>query len=284
MARKKFAMLNGSLLHTAAFRDLKSCTDRNVYFTAHLSSQADYSGLFRCPLSLFASEAGIEITHLKIALARLKEAGLLEFEPESELLRIGGWFRSINRPDNLSRVQSHVQGYLSGELPQTDICRRSIAEFVLGCLARTQRFKAGSEHGPKIVDELRSFLATAGVNFRNLRPFLEDEFRLHGASLAREFEDVMLGLVEAEAKMQRAADRVQMQDASRVRSGCDQGASTVPPQEMRIDSNKTKKEKEGCEAVRLSDGNGNEAQSNANARPLPETLNSLLVRAIRATA
>ena len=226
MARKKFAMLNGSLLHTAAFRDLKSCTDRNVYLTAHLSSQADYSGLFRYPLSLFASEAGIEVAQLKIALDRLSEAGLMDYEPNGELLRIDGWFRSINCPDNLSRVQSHVQGYLAGELPRADICRRSIAEFVLGCLARTQRFKAGSEHGPKIVDELRSFLAAAGVNFRNLRPFLEDEFRIHGASLAREFEDVMLGLVEAEAKMQRAADRVQMQDASRVRPGCEQVAAT----------------------------------------------------------
>lgn len=284
MARKKFAMLNGSLLHTAAFRDLKSCTDRNVYFTAHLSSQADYSGIFRYPLSLFASEAGIEITHLKIALDRLSEAGLIEYEYDCELLRIDGWFRSINCPDNLSRVQSHVQGYLSGELPQTDICRRSIAEFVLGCLARTQRFKAGSEHGPKIVDELRSFLATAGVNFRNLRPFLEDEFRIHGASLAREFEDVMLGLVEAEAKMQRAADRVQMQDASRVRPGCDQDASTMPPQEKKIDSKETKKKKEGSDATPSSDDIGNEAHKSSHARPLPETLNSPLVRAIRATA
>lgn len=283
MARKKFAMLNGSLLHTAPFRNLNS-SERNVYFTAHLSSQADYSGIFRYPLSLFASEAGIEVIELRGALDRLREAGLMEYEPDGELLRIDGWFRSINCPDNLSRVQSHAQGYLSGELPPTDICRRSIAEFVLGCLSRTQRFKAGSEHGPKIVDELRSFLATAGVSFRNLRPFLEEEFRTHGASLAREFEDVMLGLVEAEAKMQRAADRVRMQDASRVRPGCDQGASTMPPQEKKIDSKQKKEKKEGCEAKPFSVENGNEAYRTVNARPLPETLNSPIARAIRETA
>lgn len=283
MARKKFAMLNVSLLNTRAFRDLKSCTDRNVYFTAHLSSQADYSGLFRYPFSLFASEAGIDVAQLRVSLERLSAVELMEYEPDSELLRISGWFRSINCPDNLSRVQSLVQGYLSGDLPQADICRRSIAEFVLGCLARTQRFKAGSEHGPKIVDELRSFLATAGVNFRNLRPFLEDEFRIHGASLAREFEDVMLGLVEAEAKMQRAADRVQMQDASRVRPGCEQGEPTQPPQKNKIESKEKRKNENARGAAGSAEEQGAQSSS-AAARPLAETLNSPLVRAIRATA
>ncbi|QBF30770.1 hypothetical protein [Thalassococcus sp. S3] len=283
MARKKFAMLNVSLLNTKSFRDLKSCSDRNVYFTAHLSSQADYSGLFRYPLSLFASEAGIEDARLRVSLERLTSAELMEYEPDSELLRIGGWFRSVNCPDNLSRVQSLVQWYLSGELPQADICRRSIAEFVLGCLARAQRFKAGSQHGPKIVDELRSFLATAGVTFRNLRPFLEDEFRAHGASLAREFEDVMLGLVEAEAKVQRAADRLQMQDASRLEPGWEQGEATLPPQKNKVESNEKRKNEEGREAAH-SDHDQGFRGSNGNPRPLAETLNSPIVRAIRSSA
>ncbi|WP_417278890.1 hypothetical protein [Celeribacter sp.] len=284
MARKKFAMLNVSLLNSAAFRGLRSCTDRNVYFTAHLSSQADYSGLFRYPRSLFASEAGITEEQLQVSVQRLNDAQLLEYDSEVELLRISGWFRSINCPDNLSRVQNLAQGYLSGELPTTDICRRSIAEFVLGCLARAQRFKAGSEHGPKIVDEIRAFLATAGVVFRNLRPFLEEEFREYGASVSREFEDVMLGLVEAEAKMQRAADRVQMQEAIRVAAGCDQGGDTLPPQEKREDSKNTKKYKmafaDDFTATGEIDGN----QAGKSARPLAATLNSPLVRALRASA
>ena len=284
MARKKFAMLNVSLLNSAAFRGLRSCTDRNVYFTAHLSSQADYSGLFRYPPSLFASEAGITEEQLQASVQRLNDAQLLEFDPEAELLRISGWFRSINCPDNLSRVQNLAQGYLSGELPISDICRRSIAEFVLGCLARAQRFKAGSEHGPKIVDEIRVFLATAGVTFRNLRPFLEEEFRENGASVAREFEDVMLGLVEAEAKMQRAADRVQMQDAIRLAAGCDQGGDTLPPQEKKEDLENRRTEQN---SFRDFDATADEADGNLakkSARPLAATLNSPLVRALRASA
>lgn len=112
MAKKTFAMLNTSILHVRAFRELVNCFDRNLYFTAHLSAQANFCGLFRYPVSLIADETKLSIPDVRASLARLCHAGLIEYDPDAELIRICGWFRSANCPKNADHTRQVARHFV----------------------------------------------------------------------------------------------------------------------------------------------------------------------------
>ena len=279
MANKTFAQINTSLLTSKRFRSLDSCSERNVYFTAHLSGQANYAGLFHYPLSYYAREAGVDESHIRGIVERLIKVGLIEYDWDEEFIRITQWFYKKNCPENRSRVASLANDYIAGTFPTTDITRNSIAEFVLGCLCRAHRFKKGSEHGAEIVEELRQFLAKVGFGFGSLIPVLKREYLAHGSNVKREFEHVLMGLVEAEAIEARESPFACFdQGVGTVPTGLGQGGLTQPPHETRRESDKYNDE----EINKKREFEKSKQCKKANGRPLPQTLNSRIVREIQA--
>lgn len=285
MANKTFAQINTSLLTSKRFRSLNGCSERNVYFTAHLSGQANYAGLFHYPLSYYAREAGVDETHMRGIVERLIKAGLIEYDWDEEFIRITQWFYKKNCPENRSRVASLANDYIAGTFPTADITRNSIAEFVLGCLCRAHRFKKGSDHGAEIIEELRQFLAKVGFEFGSLIPVLEREYLAHGSNVKREFEYVLMGLVEAEEIEARESPFACFdQGDPTVPTGWDQGGPTQPPHETRRDSDKHNDENEDKdeEKNRKREFAKSRQCDKANGGPLPQTLNSRIVRELQA--
>lgn len=273
MAHKKFAMIDLSLLSSPEFRALDNCSDRNVYFTTYLSSQATYAGLFRLPLPIWAVEAGVDLATLEGSIERLRAANLLSYDGTSEFVRVVGWYRSSNCPKNQSHARKVAKGYLANEYPVNDLVHGSIAEFVIGCLLRVRQYSEESSHGPKVVEELRLFLTKAAHEFPNLRPFLEREFLSFGAPVTRDFETVMMGLVEAETLIQRASGRLQIHAVRTGPTPCPEGVETVSTHrdvERDVDE-ETKK-------IKKAEKNDIHSATGRTGGPRPETLNSALVR------
>ncbi|MAU45424.1 MAG: hypothetical protein CMP09_11495 [Yangia sp.] len=264
MAKKEFAMLDTSILHMRAFRDLTNCSDRNLYFTAHLSAQADFCGLFRYPVSLIADETRLQPEDVLKSLDRLSRAGLLEYDPQAEIIRMCGWFRSVNCPKNADHTRQVARHFLSGELPVTDMARRTVAEFVIGCLLQTKRFKRSSSHGERVVEEVRRFLDDAWEMYDDLALILEDQYRTHGAAVVFEYEDVMRNRRPAWRQLPRAA----VAGGSTHDDGTVTSLTTHPDHRVvpYIERNKEREKDGGAFQV----------------RPLPETMNSKICQDLRA--
>ncbi|MBL4768234.1 MAG: hypothetical protein JKY94_11045 [Rhodobacteraceae bacterium] len=157
---KTFALINSSLLRS---KKLKGC-DHNVkwaYLCAHLTPLSGFSGLFEYPLVMWAQDADIPYDEFGDVLAKLCEAGLIEYDKDDELLRIISFHRQ-RPPENASRAISLVADFTT-LIPDHSPCGmmrlKAVAEFVVATIQRAQGWRPNSPDWPKLRDSFKPFLA-----------------------------------------------------------------------------------------------------------------------------
>lgn len=203
MSKKKYVMINTSLLDCPRFRRLETCCQRNAYFTTLLSSRANYIGVFRYPTWLLAQEANVPHENAMPLIERMQEVGLISYDQSHEYIRLTEWFYSSNINLNENTVKRAVKDFLERSVPRTDFVGKAIAEFIVAALLDVRGYSAESEHGPVVMEELRSFLVAATPLYPNLEEQLVEEIRLNGTVIQRCFEDLYLGIVEGECNAER---------------------------------------------------------------------------------
>ncbi len=206
MSKKKFVMINTSLLECRRFRKLETCCQRNAYFITLLSSRANYIGIFHYPVWLLAHEADVPLDEAMPLIERLQEVGLISYDQTDEFIRHVEWFYSSNIKLSKNTVKRAAKDFLDRGVPRTDFVGKAIAEFVVATLLNVKAYSPESEHGPVVTEELRSFLVAATPLYPNLEAQLVEEIRLNGTAVQRCFEDLYLGIIEGECNAERLAD------------------------------------------------------------------------------
>lgn len=199
MAKKDFVMIETALLRRKSFYSLETCSERNAYLTATLSSQANYIGVFRYPLDWFSSESKIPLEELVRVVGRLEDAGLIEYDEAEENLRLRDWFYTSNIRTSANTVKRAARDFLKSDVPRIASVSRATAEFVVASLKGVSGYGHESDHGPKVLEVLRDFLRSAVNEFPELEASLIAEMEQHGAGVKLGFDEVFLGLVEGEA-------------------------------------------------------------------------------------
>ncbi len=156
---RSFAMLSFSLTSSKKIRSLKSDSSRWAYICAHLSELSNYSGMFRYPLSIWASDAGQSLEQIPDCIADLTGAGLVEYDMEEEIIRIISWYHKKNAPENASRVISLIGDYSLRDFEDAGMYCRSVSEFIVGSVRRAQGWKPDSTEWPKLRDAFKPFIA-----------------------------------------------------------------------------------------------------------------------------
>lgn len=136
MANRSYAQINISLKSSKKIKALRSAGARWAYIVAHLADQSNYLGIFTYPRFIWAYDANLAVDELEGVIADLEDVGLVEYDRKEELIRIVGWFRKKNAPENGSRAKSLIKGYQSSEIPAGEMLMRSIAEFSVGTVKR----------------------------------------------------------------------------------------------------------------------------------------------------
>ncbi|MEO0569556.1 MAG: hypothetical protein AAF066_17620 [Pseudomonadota bacterium] len=158
MGVRKFAQINASLLRS---RKLAKCNhqERWAYVCAHLTPQGNFLGLFRYPLVLWQIDAGMGADELMAAIAKLESVGLIEFDPDEEIVRIVG-FHTQRPPENASRVLSYASDLMAFEA-DTEATEKMLlstsAELCVAAIKRAQEWKPDSKDWPKLRDALGQF-------------------------------------------------------------------------------------------------------------------------------
>lgn len=159
MPGRTFAQIECSLTGSRRMRGLSDHKTRWAYMCAHLSDFATYSGMFRYPRHMWAHDAVLTMEELDAAIAELVEAGLIQFDPDEEIVRIVGWFHKQSGPDNRNRVVSVIGDFSAGEDYPPDMFCNAVAELAVASIKRALKWKENSTARDQLVADLRTFLA-----------------------------------------------------------------------------------------------------------------------------
>ena len=156
MAFRSYAQINCSLTGSKKFRQLNTAGSKLAYIVAHLSDQANYLGYFKYPKVVWAYDCDLSISILDIVIRDLVTVGLVEYDHEEELIRIVGWYKKKNAPENASRAIGVMKDYRNPDFPLSDMGCRSIAEFVVYAMKLSLGWGPDQE---KFREHVRPFLA-----------------------------------------------------------------------------------------------------------------------------
>ena len=159
MANRTFAQINCSILGSRKI-DVLTHVEKWAYMCVHLSRFSTYSGVFNYPLVMWQRDANLIADQLSEAIRRLVEVGLIEWEPEEEVVRIVDFHRQ-RPPQNASQSTKLVSDFLEmlrRQNTSAGIVLRTAVEFVVAAMERSRGWKAGSPEHEKLRDTLRPFL------------------------------------------------------------------------------------------------------------------------------
>lgn len=145
MTARRFAQLDCTLASSKKIRRLKNGSHKWAYLCAHLSPIGSFRGIFRYPLSVFADDAQMTSDELKIAIDDLVACNLIEYDCDEELIRIVGWFRKKNGPENSSFAIGMITDFANRPHPNVGMELNSFAEFSIAVLHRSLNWKPESQ-------------------------------------------------------------------------------------------------------------------------------------------
>ncbi|AGI66994.1 hypothetical protein OAN307_c13010 [Octadecabacter antarcticus 307] len=159
MTSRTYAQIECSLKSSKKVKGLTNHATLWAYLCAHLSDYSTYTGLFRYPLPMWAYDAQLEIPDLELAIAELTRAGLIDYDPEEQFIRIVGWFHKRSGPDNPNRVDSVIADL--GGLDNVDdwIFCRTASELMVASVKRSLRWKQEAPGRAQLYASLKVFMA-----------------------------------------------------------------------------------------------------------------------------
>ena len=210
---------------------------------------------------------------METIIDRLQDVALITFDPDTNCMRIHGWFFKKNAPENASRMISMASDFADLDAPP-EMAVASIAEFAVGSVKRAQKWKPESTEWEKLRSVFKPFLAT----------------------MVQNFEDDLLEALREQLEHQNNAVRAELCSLLPalefcLQTPCLHPADTVAPHETRRDDTKTIREKdldlEGDESPSFA---ANDPGSQVtpisdvlrkSAKPFPSTFHSKLAQAAR---
>lgn len=161
MGIRPFAQINCSILGS---QKLKKCDypTKWAYFCTLCSKVGNYMGVFKYPLAMWADDACMSADALRREISRLEGLDLIQCDDDEEIVRIIGFHRQ-RTPENARHMISIMRDFrnevLEGPTCKT-IWSSAIAEFVVACFQRKQRWKTDSPEHALLVKEVEPFLHT----------------------------------------------------------------------------------------------------------------------------
>lgn len=278
MTSRPYAQIECSLTNSKKLRGLSSHSGRWAYLCAHLSDYCTYSGLFRYPSVIWAHDAQIDPDSLSSVVSELVEAGLIEYDPDEEFVRIVGWHHKRSGPDNPNRVDSIIADLSSLSAINDEMFCASVSELAAASVKRSLRWLGNTGSRDQLYGSLRVFLAEAYQDYGDaLIASLNAELEASPASVGKEIGAIFPALMLTN------------------KEPLDNPSGRVPPtlaeHEMRrdVDEMKMKREEDENETVQISalrpsSGSAPETVSELlrkGSKPKASTINSPLAQAAR---
>ncbi len=253
MAVKHYAQIEFDLFSDPKFRGLSSNDVRFIYLTAHCSKLSNYLGIFRYPIEIWSYDSNVKPAEIQAALSELEAKGLVEYDQDTQTLRLIGWFYTLNGPRNGNQMKGHIKSFLGLSRCDPEMLCRSVAEFTVSSFSAASLWENESPEHRKVNDAFRTFLKYLHFKFgTGFGEILENEINASGKDT--------FGAIQAVFHMLSSGGPSTVEPFRK-------GFETVSKQEMTGEENTKIQKKTNV----VSDG-----KHVVSASPLSETMNSRL--------
>lgn len=274
-------MLSTELRREPRWRELANNPNaRLVYLSFMTSSLVTYTGHFQIPLPVFSHDSMIPQELLIEGLLDLDDGGMIQFNQQTEIVRIVGWFNERRTPENLNFLKCLVRIYEQEHLPRDEIMAESIAELTLAVLKKSRKLKvsktnpeASRHHRANYLGEMLALLQRSLGDVAGLSGALSERFCGSDPRLKGYYDELVYNLpqlpklCQTEPDLGSIASAVQSQKfcSDTLTEGSRKGHETLPPQsENRSQAVGVESDKE----------NRNDIRTVSGARPFLATVNS----------
>ncbi len=160
MPGRKYAQVALGLVKQLKSADVDAVA-KVAYLAAYTSKTSSYEGLFEYPLLVMADDINETPQRTRTAIERLIDRGLVEYDLTSEWIRLIGWNRSPNCPQNPSVALKRITDLVESGCPDVGMLCRTFAELAIKVFERSEGWNSRDEKYRRmysaLTDRVRQF-------------------------------------------------------------------------------------------------------------------------------
>ena len=130
MASRSFVQLSFRVLDNAKFRSLSSNDTRFLYLSLLANPFSNYIGLYHLRSDFIPNISHIDPGKINENLEELTQESLIEYDRQTEFIRLVGWFDKLNGPSSASASKRMIRDFLELENIPKGLFERSSLNFL----------------------------------------------------------------------------------------------------------------------------------------------------------
>lgn len=188
MSKVSFTMVKSDIHNDPKIRSLpKNDVARLAYFVMTTSPSTTYTGCFFYPIEHLCSHSGIDREIATSSMERLVGVGLVEYDHQTEFVRLVGWFYKFFVPANADHLSKVVKSFLRDPLPRNAMSARAVSEFIVGSLVKAKSFDRNKPHTANYYAHLQTCVTDAEILYPDLLAAIRAEIVLNAPEVRDDF-------------------------------------------------------------------------------------------------
>ena len=179
MRAKSFVMTGVDIFDKKEIINLPSNDERYLYLVLRGNPFSNYIGLYPLRFNILSQYCFIPTNKIVSALESLRDASLIDFDKDTEHIRICNWFDKTNRAPNISVMKRQINDF--GNIQTSDeLLIPSGAEFLFA-MENAHRTWKDSKLAFNYLEEFRTWLM--GIDHELLKTKFKEELTKNGPHL-----------------------------------------------------------------------------------------------------
>ena len=207
MRAKSFVMTGVDIFDKKEIINLPSNDERYLYIVLRGNPFSNYIGLYPLRFNILSQYCFIPTNKIVSALESLRDASLIDFDDDTEHIRICNWFDKTNRAPNISAMKRYINDFGSIQTSK-ELLIPSGVEF-LYAMENVHRTWKDSKMAYKYLDELRTWLM--GIDHE----LFETEFNTEMTKNGPHLKQIIINEREDNKIETPSRDSVDIQDNTR---------------------------------------------------------------------
>ena len=207
MRAKSFVMTGVDIFDKKEIINLPSNDERYLYIVLRGNPFSNYIGLYPLRFNILSQYCFIPTNKIVSALEILRDASLIDFDDDTEHIRICNWFDKTNRAPNISAMKRYINDFGSIQTSK-ELLIPSGVEF-LYAMENVHRTWKDSKMAYKYLDELRTWLM--GIDHE----LFETEFNTEMTKNGPHLKQIIINEREDNKIETPSRDSVDIQDNTR---------------------------------------------------------------------
>ena len=207
MRAKSFVMTGVDIFDKKEIINLPSNDERYLYIVLRGNPFSNYIGLYPLRFNILSQYCFIPTNKIVSALESLRDASLIDFDDDTEHIRICNWFDKTNRAPNISAMKRYINDFGSIQTSK-ELLIPSGVEF-LYAMENVHRTWNDSKMAYKYLDKLRTWLM--GIDHE----LFETEFNTEMTKNGPHLKQIIINEREDNKIETPSRDSVDIQDNTR---------------------------------------------------------------------